>query len=448
MSHTVSVRVEPTIGRKAAGQVKHDLRQNTPDYVDQDRTKDNSIIIEPPHPSAIRQEIEANRKASGQQKLRGDARTTVRGIITFGTEAQRTFERLPRERQDALYQKIAARISKETGHDLIGLVVHRDEAAGHAHFMLRGYRLENGKEQPWRHGREMMSKLQDVAAEELRHIGIERGTPKQARIERGDDMAKVVHRSVRQLHQDLPKELERKAQEVQQEIEAQRQTLEAQREAARQTLEAITKSIEAEQAKAEKNRRLIHEQEAKLAAGKVSEEQAQKRTATYERREADAAAKVAALEKQAAELQAKLQPIEQDLAKQHPMPTPPQAQTVEVVTKDGFFTQQRETREVIPAEAFRQYQQNAEMRQQRLVQQAAQAEAKAQRIAQDHAEMKTQHDRRGMLLDAIARSPIAEKLAEHLPAFAKWVQSVRERDAQAQAKTQAKAQQRGYDFER
>ena len=51
----------------------------------------------------------------------------------------------------------------------------------------------------------------------------------------------------------------------------------------------------------------MQEQEAKLAAGKVSEEQAQKRVATYERREAEARAKVEALEAQARDLQAKLE---------------------------------------------------------------------------------------------------------------------------------------------
>jgi len=298
MSQTISIRCEPMTGRKTGGQRRHDLRDpaHVPDYVDRNRTAENSVLIEPPTPEALRADIEEGRKAAGQQRLRADARTAIAGIITWGTEAQEIVQKLPREEQDALYQRIAARVSKETGHDLIGLVVHRDESAPHAHVLLRGYRRdEQGRELPWRHGRDMMRRLQDVAAEEVKHLGIERGTPKAERIARGDDAAQVVHRSVRELHRDLPRELE-----------ARRAELEAHEQEAAERLAKLQAEIAEQQERAEKQRRLIEEQHRKLEAGRVEEEKAAKRIQTYERREAEAQAKVQEMEARARELEARL----------------------------------------------------------------------------------------------------------------------------------------------
>jgi len=439
MSNTISIRVEPTTGRKFAGQRRHDLRDpsHLPNYVDRSRTHANSVIIEPPDPASVRADIEAQRKTAGQQKLRADARTTIRGVITFGTEAQAVIRGLPKERQDALYQRIGASISKETGHQLIGLVAHRDESAPHCHFTLRGYRRDaDGKEQPWRHGKDMMQRIQDIAAKEVRHLGIHRGTPKAERIARGDDLAKVIHRSVAELHRDLPAE-----------IEARRQEVEAQEREASARLEQLRHEMQEQEAKAKNNRRLIDEQQAKLEAGKVTEEQAAKRIAAYERREADAKAKAEKLEREAAELEARLQPVAQDVARRNPLPQPPRVQQVEVVTKDGFFKQERQTLDIVPAEAFRRYQQDAEIRQQNLVTAAAQAEARAERQAREAAEAKRQSDLRGKLIEAIARSPLAGKVAEHVTQLQRWIEHVRQIDAKEQAKQQQR-QRGGYELER
>ncbi|BBP01584.1 plasmid recombination protein [Sulfuriferula nivalis] len=209
MSKTISVRVAPMSGRASGGQRDHDLRnpKKTPDYVDQSKKHLNSVIIKTPRPSTIRDEIAANRLAAGQQKLRADASTTIAGIITFGTEAQATIQNLPKHAQDDLFKKVATRVARESKRDLLGLVVHRDESAIHAHFTLRGYRLENGREQAPRLTPTDLKRLQDVVAEEVKHLGIERGTPKAERQARGDSLDKIIHRSVAELHADLPKEL-------------------------------------------------------------------------------------------------------------------------------------------------------------------------------------------------------------------------------------------------
>lgn len=432
MSMTVSVRVAHLSAGKAKGQRYHDTRQRTPGYVDQERTADNSQLVAQPTEAKLRAMCEERRAQRGMKRqMKSNAAILTSGIITFGKDAQQVIRDLPPALQNSLYKATAERIAAELNTDVVSLTVHRDESAPHAHFGLLAVD---------RSGKPLSKtldpkRLQDIAGEVYKTLGIQRGTPKAERLAKGEDMAKVVHRSVAELHRDLPAELE-----------AQRQEVQRQRAAAAQQLEAIQKSIEAEQAKAEKNARLMQEQEAKLAAGKVSEEQAQKRVATYERREAEARAKVEALEAQARDLQAKLQPIEQDLAKQHPMPTPPQAQRVEAVVKDGFFKQERATMDVVTAKDFEAYKLAAEIRQQNLIQQAAQAEARRQADAKARADAEHQSQLRGKLIEAIARSPLAEKLAEHVPALGKWIEHVRGLDAKEQARQQQR--QRGYEMER
>jgi chromosome segregation ATPase len=52
-----------------------------------------------------------------------------------------------------------------------------------------------------------MSQMQEIAAAVWSDLGIERGERKSERIARGDDADKIYHRGVKQLHEDLPKEI-------------------------------------------------------------------------------------------------------------------------------------------------------------------------------------------------------------------------------------------------
>lgn len=285
MSKAISIRIQPRTGRQAGGQRRHDLRDQAhmPDYVDQTRTGQNSVIIKPPDPETVRAEIAWHRLAAGQQKLRADARTTIAGIITFGKEAQPIVEGLPSEGQDALFQRVAERVAKETDRLLLGLVVHRDESAVHAHFTLRGYKLENGKEVAPRLSRTDLQRIQDAAAQEVAHLGIERGVSRAIREARGDDMAKVVHRSVRELHKALPREIE----------------------AAQARKLAIEQEVAALEAKRANNERLAEKARQNLEDGKGREMALQKRLAVYEERARKAGELAKVLESEVAALEAR-----------------------------------------------------------------------------------------------------------------------------------------------
>lgn len=227
-SKSISVRIQPNSGRKGAGQRKHDLRNPsaTPDYVDASRSSLNSVLIEPPSVEDVRAEIAANRLAAGQKKLQADARTTIAGIITFGTDAQPIIEKLSKTAQDELFGRLAQRVAAAASRPLLGLVVHRDESAIHAHFTLRGYQLKDGREIAPRFTPSDLKRLQDVVAIEVAHMGIQRGTPKNQRIERGESRAQTVHRTVAELHSDLPKERAAEAEKLK-ETQEKRQYYEA-----------------------------------------------------------------------------------------------------------------------------------------------------------------------------------------------------------------------------
>jgi hypothetical protein len=230
MSNTISVRIEPVQAWAASGQMNHDFRKasSTPQYVNTELSANNSYILEPLPTAKLRADLGNRRKEAHQQNLRQDCRIAISGLISFGTEAQPIINEMSIEKQDELYKKVAEAISEKSGHQLIGLAVHRDEASPHAHFMLLGYREQERTKEitvkidgqkvkqevhvteyvPWNLEKSDLRKLQDVAAKCVEHLGIKRGTPIEEHLENGEPLQKVIHKSVRELHLSLPKELE------------------------------------------------------------------------------------------------------------------------------------------------------------------------------------------------------------------------------------------------
>ncbi len=344
MGASVSVRIEHRTAKATGGQRAHDLRLGdyAPDYVDRTRSADNSVLIEPARSADLRLECENRRSVRATQRaMRSNAAVSTCGIITFSHEAQPIVEALCREEQDALFQRIAQRIADRLDTTLTGLVVHRDESALHAHFQMPAVARGSGKPLSKIVNRAVAKELQDIAGDCTKHLGITRGESKELRLARGDDLSKVVHRSVKQLHQDLPKELEaletqieaqqkalrlaearrrireksalireNKAREKIEALETQKQAMERDKEAMQAEMDKTTVELAAQREKAEKNRRLIETQEKKLAEQRVSEQQAAKRIEAYERRLEAAKAAVEKLETRKAEQEAEIEALE------------------------------------------------------------------------------------------------------------------------------------------
>ena len=301
MSWTISIRLATATRSQHGGQRRHDLRQRpVPAYVATERSRDNSSVVRPPTVDAMTaaaNQRRTDRYERGDYKrrpagLRRDAIIALEGIITFGTEAQSAIEALPRDEQDRRYLEAAEAIASHVGTDLAGLVVHRDETAPHAHFSLYGYdpygqpvseRLNKGK----------LSQLQDEAATVYADLGIERGKRIGERLDDGESPATVNHRSVRELHCDLPAELD----------------------AAREKLDRANDKLQKAQQRAETAHRKANDAE---AGGASRAETLRQRALRYEQR----AEKAAQAAKQAEhELTSRQQRLDQ-LATKVPVPEP------------------------------------------------------------------------------------------------------------------------------
>lgn len=265
MSMTVSVRVQHNSMSKAAGQRRHDARLGkVPNYVDQDRSDDNSIIQPTMMEAEARRQCEALRGQNDhKRRMKNTAAVLTAGVITFGTEAQPLIEALDKEKQDALYQDIAERLADTLDTRLVGLAVHRDESAPHAHFNLLAVNRQ-GLPLSKVITKDQAKQLQDIAGQVLAEHGlseITRGKSKEQRILDSEDPSKTIHRTVAQLHKDLPRE------------------------------------IEAAQEKLAKNLALIEKAKQDLEAETQGrEEKIEKRLASYEKRAGDAQAQLERLE--------------------------------------------------------------------------------------------------------------------------------------------------------
>lgn len=263
----------------------HDLRfGHIPGYVDQERISENSTILEPAMPSALRRIClthRANRPT--QRAMKKDAAVASCFIITFGKAAQPIFEALPKAQQDAAYEAVAKAVASLLGSEVTGLVAHRDETAPHAHGQMPAVRLD-GRPLSKVLTPSMAKQVQDVAAQAIAAFApqIVRGKPKAQRVAEGEPRSKTVHRSVQQLHTDLPNEISAKAAEVEK-----LQGRIAKMRAKEQLTEANARTLVTyERRLAEKTAQLKDKQQAFAASARVAQAQQEAREGAIAEREA------------------------------------------------------------------------------------------------------------------------------------------------------------------
>jgi hypothetical protein len=213
----VSVRLAGVLATRLAFVARHNLRQGPPpNYVDLARAHLNAVLFGPQagdFKSAAHASAERYRKRVGQKVQRKQA-LLVEGIVTFSRSAQPiVLDNLEQAHARAL--ELVEQIVRTHGHGakLVSLVYHGDESAPHYHFLLEGVGAD-GRAVLQRFQRREGTHLQDLAGLAFAPMGIQRGIPVIERMRRGDDRNKIVHRSVRQLHADLPKELAARQRQV------------------------------------------------------------------------------------------------------------------------------------------------------------------------------------------------------------------------------------------
>lgn len=218
-----SVRLEHGSLKAAAGQRRHDLRIGPqPDYVNDSRSHLNRVLVENAPALVLRDLCAERRQANGAKtKMRRTAAVATSGVITFGSDAAALFERLDADTQDAAFRDLADQVANRLGTSLHGLVVHLDESTIHAHFQCAAFN-HYGVPLSKVCTPSVLQQLQDLTAEVMaRHCpGIERGAKKRDRLDAGADYADTLHRTVRELHRDLPRDLQAKREELARETAA------------------------------------------------------------------------------------------------------------------------------------------------------------------------------------------------------------------------------------
>ena len=213
----LSVRFKHRSESSAKNDLRHELRRGPqPKYIDAKRTYLNTVIIEPASPSVLRDLCAERRKLIPmQRRAKITDSVSSSSIITFGVGLQFHVDALNQDRQDELYASVARSVAEHLGIEVTGLVAHRDEVAPHAHGQHPA-RHPDGRPMGKVITRNVASEIQDVAMEAARPFlpMIERGKKRAERIKDGDDPSTINNRSVRQLHDDLPKEIEARRQEL------------------------------------------------------------------------------------------------------------------------------------------------------------------------------------------------------------------------------------------
>ncbi len=213
----VSVRLAGVPATRLAFIARHNLRQGPqPKYVDSTQTYRN-VVLFGPHAGNFNEAAQASaaryRERVGQKVQRTQA-LLAEGIITFSRAAQPiVLDKL--DEAHACARSLVDAVVRDHGHGakLVSLVYHADEAAPHYHFVIDGVGTDGRAVLQRVHKRQGVH-IQELGGLAFACLGIQRGIPVIQRIQRGDDRSKTVHRSVRQLHADLPKELAAKQRQV------------------------------------------------------------------------------------------------------------------------------------------------------------------------------------------------------------------------------------------
>ncbi len=205
---TISCSMKPLKFHQYKRRKSHDMREQkqVPGNIDQARTCHNTVVIPTPTAKEALEMMHQVKAAANARQRFDPARNNLvyDGILSFSHEAQGVVHALDVQEQVRRIVESIREVCKLHKGRLIGLTIHRDEYAIHAHFQV----LAAGEDgRMLRIGPRDCRQRQDVAARAWRDLGIARGKPKRQRIEDGDLWTEIIKRSVRQLHEDLPREL-------------------------------------------------------------------------------------------------------------------------------------------------------------------------------------------------------------------------------------------------
>jgi hypothetical protein len=154
------------------------------------------------------------RVKQGKKAFRRSTRPVVEFIIAFDREA-RDFVNNPEnwEKLDERAKKYIKLLEEKFGILPIIGVRHSDQTTTHYHILFLNYSVKHKKTfTKLFKNRKEFSQLQDLVAEVFQDLGFKRGE----KYDPSKHTHKAIHKSVRELHKDLPREIEQKRKELQQ----------------------------------------------------------------------------------------------------------------------------------------------------------------------------------------------------------------------------------------
>lgn len=277
----ISIRYKST--RKYSFACAHDFRIGPqPNYVNSDLTHLNKTLIQPPEDfDAVIADIEKKAVEVGKRKWQKNSPYFFDGIITFGdgfiqnqAQPERAVNQVDLENSAMVFLH---NWCEEYDVKPLYLILHLDEATPHFHFKTTAQNSAGKSISRNVNRKAEMRKAQDIAAESFKTLGFKRGTPKLEKVaDAAEDLglgkdkngnfppeawkaANVVNRSVKQLHEDLPIDIQK-----------------------------LRSQVLLMEEKAAKNRNLAIKSTQKLRKSKNDERKLKKRIEAYERRENEA----------------------------------------------------------------------------------------------------------------------------------------------------------------
>lgn len=203
----ISIRITPLSASKYVGQRTHDLRLGEPPgYVDPGRTHLNTTLIEPPGLGNLKRHLADTKSRSSCRQKVVPKRVAYAGILTFSREAQKRIAHLSADEIERRVEASVEAVAEAHAVPVLGLVIHRDEAAPHAHFLFGSVRTD-GTGRALRLAPRDTSAMQDLAAKAWEDLGIGRGCSLGQRIKAGESTSAIIHKNVKELHESLPEEI-------------------------------------------------------------------------------------------------------------------------------------------------------------------------------------------------------------------------------------------------
>jgi len=231
--------------------------------------------------------VQYKRLKEGKKAFRRNTNPAVEFIIAFDKEA-RDFVNNPQnwEELDKRAKKFIKTLEEKFGIKAVVGVRHSDETTTHYHILFMNYSFKQGKTftKVFKSKREF-SQLQDLVAEAFKDLGFERGE----KYDPNKHTHKQIHKSIWELHKELPKEIEQKRQELkalEELIEQRKKEAEALKELKRkkEQLEKEIEELKMIEARISERRKLLEkllqEEEAKRSELEDLEEQIKRKRNT------------------------------------------------------------------------------------------------------------------------------------------------------------------------